>query len=117
MAAMKNTKHVIWAGLLLKALATLLLLLLAACAGLPDKQDLVQAKPVSSYAAARSFDAAERKWPAESWWTAYGDPQLDALIAEALEGSPTLASAEARLQRARAVSQVADAALKPQVSA
>src|SRR5262245_42872402 len=114
---MKNTKYAIWGGLLLKGLLTLLLLILAGCAGLPEKRELAKAKTLDQYAAARSFDAAAREWPADQWWKAYGDPQLDALIAEGLAGSPTLASAEARLQRARAFMQVADAALKPQVSA
>src|SRR5205823_483726 len=41
------------------------------------------------------LDAAA--WPAEQWWRAYGDPQLDALIAAALAGSPSLEIAEARL--------------------
>jgi NodT family efflux transporter outer membrane factor (OMF) lipoprotein len=100
-----------------RSLCLAMSLALAGCAGLPARHELVVPKPVSEYAAARSFDAAAREWPAETWWKAYGDPQLDALIAEALEGSPTLASAEARLQRARAVAEVTGAALKPQVSA
>src|SRR2546430_7350831 len=46
------------------------------------------------------LDAAA--WPAEQWWRAYGDPQLDALIAAALAGSPSLEIAEARLRSAQA---------------
>src|SRR2546430_16225394 len=46
------------------------------------------------------LDAAA--WPADLWWQAYGDPQLDALIAEALAGSPSLAIAQARLRAAQA---------------
>ena len=34
--------------------------------------------------------AGTASWPAERWWTAYGDAQLDALVeAQALAGSPT----------------------------
>ncbi|MFZ1099482.1 MAG: hypothetical protein WAN26_08760, partial [Steroidobacteraceae bacterium] len=29
-------------------------------------------------------------WPRDGWWHSYGDPQLDALVAEALAGSPSL---------------------------
>ncbi|HEY2275984.1 MAG TPA: efflux transporter outer membrane subunit [Steroidobacteraceae bacterium] len=40
-------------------------------------------------------------WPAEGWWHAFGDPQLDALVAEAIAGSPSLTAAEARLRGAQ----------------
>jgi NodT family efflux transporter outer membrane factor (OMF) lipoprotein len=40
-------------------------------------------------------------WPADGWWHSFGDPQLDALIAEALAGSPSLTAAEARLRAAQ----------------
>jgi len=43
---------------------------------------------------------AEPKGP---WWQRFGDPRLDALQAEALAQSPTLAIASARLVQARAV--------------
>jgi NodT family efflux transporter outer membrane factor (OMF) lipoprotein len=41
-------------------------------------------------------------WPADTWWQGYGDPQLNALIGEALAGSPTLQMAQARLRAAQA---------------
>jgi NodT family efflux transporter outer membrane factor (OMF) lipoprotein len=44
----------------------------------------------------------EGAWPEDDWWRAYGDPQLDALIAEALAGSPSLQVAQARLRAAQA---------------
>jgi len=47
---------------------------------------------------------------ADRWWTAFQDPQLDALIDEALERSPTLAEARARLASAEALATVARAA-------
>ncbi len=37
--------------------------------------------------------------PAADWWKAYRDPQLDALIDEALAGSPTLAPQKRRARR------------------
>jgi NodT family efflux transporter outer membrane factor (OMF) lipoprotein len=40
-------------------------------------------------------------WPADGWWQGYGDPQLDALVAEAIAGSPSLTAAEARLRSAQ----------------
>src|SRR5207244_9464337 len=61
------------------------------------------------------LDAAA--WPAELWWQAYGDPQLDALVAEALAGSPSLAIAQARLRAAQAQALAAGAARLPGAAA
>jgi len=52
-------------------------------------------------------------WPADGWWRHYGDPQLDALIDEALAGSPSLVTAQARLRTAQAQAVVARAARLP----
>ncbi|MBA2077057.1 efflux transporter outer membrane subunit [Rhodanobacter sp. PCA2] len=52
-------------------------------------------------------------WPSADWWTGLGDPQLDALIAEALADNPTLAVADARTRQAQAVAGVAEAARQP----
>lgn len=65
-----------------------------------------------SLADARVADTA---WPDQDWWTSFGDPQLDALEAEALAGSPTLDAAAARVDRARAAAGAARSALLPQV--
>ncbi len=55
-------------------------------------------------------------WPTEEWWRRYEDPQLDALIADGVKGSPTLAAARARIARAQAAAGVARAPLLPEVS-
>jgi len=94
---------------------------LAACASLPAMKPVAQVKPASAYAAARSFDTRGdpnpgADWPADGWWRAYNDPQLDALIDEALSGSPTLAQAEARHAKARASVGQARAGLFPTLS-
>ena len=56
-------------------------------------------------------------WPRDGWWHSYGDPQLDALVAEALAGSPSLEIAEARLRAAQGQVLAAHAARLPAVSA
>ena len=63
-----------------------------------------------SFANVQVSDAA---WPKEDWWTGLGDPQLNALIAEALHDSPTLAIADARARAAQAEAGAADAARDP----
>jgi NodT family efflux transporter outer membrane factor (OMF) lipoprotein len=91
--------------------------LLAACASLPPASAPRVAKDPAAYAAGRSLAAPETAWPADGWWKRYGDPQLDALMNEALAGSPTLAQAAARLTRARADQVVAGAAALPSLEA
>ena len=65
--------------------------------------------------AALGAKAGAVDWPREDWWRRYGDAQLDALMAEGLAGSPSLASARARIARAAAAAGVARAALFPQI--
>jgi NodT family efflux transporter outer membrane factor (OMF) lipoprotein len=73
----------------------------------------------ASLASARSLESAgtaraqESMWPRQRWWEAYGDPQLDALVEEALDGSPSVALAQARIRQARGAAQAAGAALLP----
>jgi NodT family efflux transporter outer membrane factor (OMF) lipoprotein len=93
----------------------LLLVTLAACA--PTAGRLAAPRPVSDFAADRSLAAPAAPWPGNDWWTAYGDPQLDALIAQAQIGSPTLAAAAARVRQANALAQQAGAAMLPAVTA
>jgi len=57
------------------------------------------------------------KAPATSWWTLYGDPGLDGLVAEALTHNQDLALAVARVDEARARLQVVDSARIPAVDA
>lgn len=87
----------------------------AGCAQLPELDRLSPFRSVASYQTAESFRAPSLAWPAEQWWTAYGDAQLDRLIDEALRDSPDVAAAAARLRRAEAMGQVAGAPLLPQV--
>ena len=49
------------------------------------------------------------------WWRAFGDAQLDALIARALQANPDLRSAQASLRQARALIDAQAAGLSPQV--
>jgi len=100
-------------GLLFVAIATAL----SACAALPQGSARPHVASAADYASSHSLVAPVGMWPAESWWESYGDSQLDALIREALAGSPNIAVAEARLRRAQAGAQIADAARKPQASA
>jgi NodT family efflux transporter outer membrane factor (OMF) lipoprotein len=54
-------------------------------------------------------------WPETQWWRAFNDPQLDALIRQAVANRPDLQAARARLDVARYQARFAGAALQPQV--
>jgi NodT family efflux transporter outer membrane factor (OMF) lipoprotein len=51
-----------------------------------------------------------------SWWTAFGDPQLDRIVADALAGSPDLDAALARVRQAQAVLARRDAETGPDIT-
>jgi len=94
---------------------------LSACASLPGSKSAAPVKPASAYATMRSFDSRSdpnpgADWPAEGWWRAYNDPQLDTLIDEALGGSPTLAQTRARVAKAQASLGATRANLLPNLS-
>ncbi|OUL99491.1 efflux transporter outer membrane subunit [Variovorax sp. JS1663] len=98
-------------------LALACVLSLAACAGLPSREPAPAIKAGGDYASSQAFTADTRPWPQDAWWTAYGDPQLDALIAEALQGAPSVAVAQARLRQAQALADSTAAARAPQLTA
>lgn len=91
--------------------------LLSGCVTPPHLGPAPEVRSVARYESAQSFAAPETEWPSDGWWRAYGDSQLDALVAEALGNAPTMAQAEARLRRAEAVVGAARAATLPSVSA
>ncbi len=86
----------------------------SACA--PDLGVAPKLSVPSQYSSAQSFAAPAADWPDEAWWTAYGNAQLDALETRALQGSPNLRTAEARVRSAEAAAEQSRAALLPQFS-
>lgn len=91
---------------------------LAGC-GLPDLGARPEIRTPATLESARSLGAASSSasWPQDAWWQAYGDPQLDQLVAEALAGSPDVAAAQARVRQARGVVERTGADRLPQVGA
>jgi NodT family efflux transporter outer membrane factor (OMF) lipoprotein len=68
----------------------------------------------NSTLASAHFETGE--WPSDAWWHAYGDPQLDELIKQALANSPSLEIAQARLSAAQAQITTARGARLPQTA-
>lgn len=54
-------------------------------------------------------------WPTAKWWEIYHDPQLNVLVDRAVEGSPTIRIAAARVDEAQAIAGVVHSASLPQV--
>ena len=61
--------------------------------------------------------APEAETPPADWWTAFGSPELDRVVARALDRNLTLRGAAARLARAAADAETALGGLYPQVEA
>lgn len=83
-----------------------LAVLLAGCSvpPKPDTPPLRDAAPLAGLPSGTS-----RAWPDAEWWKHYGDDQLDALEAKALESAPTLDVASARFESAKKAIDVARA--------
>jgi NodT family efflux transporter outer membrane factor (OMF) lipoprotein len=92
------------------------LVLAGGCARMPRLNPPPTMRKVDELGSSNSFAAPNAAWPGEGWWRAYGDTQLDALIEEALRGSPDLDLAQARLHAAMAQVQGAHAARIPEVT-
>lgn len=100
------------AGPIAAALAAALLVACADTQGIRSEAELRDAASLGLAAP----DGASLA-PAPDWWTALGDPALDALVARALDGNPGLRVAAARVARAQAGVALARAADQPQVAA
>ncbi|MFC3579565.1 efflux transporter outer membrane subunit [Sphingomonas hylomeconis] len=99
--------------------ASSIAVLLAGCATVPRLGAAPELRDAASLESTRSLAApagATRAWPAADWWTAFGDPQLTGLIAEALTASPDVAAATARIASAEALAQQSGAALRPSLT-
>ncbi len=95
--------------ILLAALA-----LAAGCAVQPDyRRPPVELPAAWKESAQNPANAA----PGGNWWRIYGDPALEALVAEALERNSDLVRAAARVDEARALVAQSEAAFYPSVDA
>ncbi len=96
-------------------------LALSGCARLPigvsPKSRLLEPGKLDAGSAISSAAKQSAQWPSQGWWKAYGDPQLDRLVAEATSGNPSMHIAQSRIAVSQALSGVAKSALFPQIQA
>jgi NodT family efflux transporter outer membrane factor (OMF) lipoprotein len=93
------------------------MLLASACAAVPNLGAKPTPAAATDFSSAHSLAGIQSEWPAQGWWEAYNDPQLDRLIGEGIAGSPDLVAAAARFRVAQGLAQQAGAALLPSVDA
>ncbi|GLQ45141.1 hypothetical protein GCM10007862_01920 [Dyella lipolytica] len=100
------------------AAAVGLTLALAGCAssgGIHPNGSSIDPSSLKAERSLANVQVSDAAWPKDDWWTGLGDPQLNALIAEALHDNPSLAVADARARAAQAEAGSADAAREPSV--
>jgi NodT family efflux transporter outer membrane factor (OMF) lipoprotein len=98
--------------------ALLGVLLCTACLPVPDLGE--RPAPRAAAPLTDGLEASKHAataWPDAKWWESYGDPQLTAMIEEALANSPSLDEAAARVRKAQAIAQQAGSRLKPNLDA
>ncbi len=96
------------------------MLVLAGCAstaGLSPVSNVQNANQLAAEKSLATSTVSAAAWPADDWWRALSDPQLDSLIDEGLRGSPTLRVAAARTRQAIAFADGTQANLYPRIDA
>jgi NodT family efflux transporter outer membrane factor (OMF) lipoprotein len=97
----------------LKAAVAVFTALGAACATASPVRQPETGIPVPS-----AWTAPVDAGPADPvWWRQFGDPGLEAVVAEALEGNRDLRAASARIDAAAALARVSEADLRPTIGA
>ena len=93
---------------------TALPLLMLGCANpdgaIPSRASLLLANTLENGKTINSIAISKADWPQEQWWSRYADAQLDALLTEALAGTPSLRIAAARVRQAQAMAGIAESA-------
>lgn len=96
------------------------LVLLALIAAVGCSPHEVRKDPMPALEAPAGFVASESGGAAavemDRWWEAFGDPQLDAIVDQTLEGNLELQASWLRLQQAESVAEQQGARFWPQVS-
>ncbi|OLF55975.1 efflux transporter outer membrane subunit [Pseudomonas chlororaphis] len=92
-------------------------LAISGCIGTAGIAPQDKALPANTLATDDAIQSAARdaRWPAAQWWQAYGDAQLNRWVTQAVQGSPSMAMAAARVRQARALAGLAESAESLQI--
>ncbi len=98
-----------------------LMILLNGCSLLPEEGIRAKLSGPPSFEQTLAGDAQAdqviREWPKAEWWREFHNAELDRLIATALQDSPSLKAAQARLTQAEAVADFQAAEMLPTLGA
>ena len=86
-------------------------LALAGCATTPRPSE----PPLAVPAAFKTPSPGAATIQPDGWWTRFGDPTLDRLVAQAEQGSPSVATALLRVERAASLAGIEASALLPEI--
>jgi len=101
---------------MIKTSTPLLAALLLATTALTACTTLPQSAPFASEPSQAKKENPIEAATDQAWWQGFGDPQLQGLMNEAFNNSPTLAMAEARLNQAQAVASKYHASAAPNLT-
>jgi NodT family efflux transporter outer membrane factor (OMF) lipoprotein len=95
------------------------LAVLAGCADMGNVKPQAVALKAADLNPGKAIGAASAPvaWPDQRWWEALHDEQLNKLVSAALNDSPTLRAAQARVRQAESLAGVAKAGTLPRVDA
>jgi NodT family efflux transporter outer membrane factor (OMF) lipoprotein len=102
-----------WAASIAAAVAAMGL---AGCVNYAGIRSDKQIEPPAKYETQQSLPAEGGQWPAMDWAKQFGDPQLPALIDEALKDNPSIDQARARIEKATSYVGSANSTLYPNVT-
>jgi NodT family efflux transporter outer membrane factor (OMF) lipoprotein len=91
--------------------------LMFACATPPKDSPKATLTPMPPIEKAIGSVRADGAWPAQKWWESFNDPTLSALIERAVNDSPTVKLASAKIRRAEGLYRVARSFTSPEASA
>lgn len=100
----------------ISAAATLVAVFLSGCAAIAPYDSARVPFDVPTAWSGGIASAADGTNPVAQWWLRFNDPLLASLIAEAMQANTSVTTAQAALRQARALRDVAGAALLPGVS-
>jgi NodT family efflux transporter outer membrane factor (OMF) lipoprotein len=104
-----------WPARLGVALSAVTLAVLAGCANLGNSHSTQTLTTPGQLASTQSLPSQGGQWPSQNWVDQFNDPQLRALVDEAIKDNPNLQVAFARVRASRAMADVVRGNLYPSV--
>ncbi|SPA50085.1 AdeC/AdeK/OprM family multidrug efflux complex outer membrane factor [Cupriavidus taiwanensis] len=86
---------------------------LAGCAALGNSHSTQTMADPAAMATSQTLPGEHGQWPSQDWVAQFKDPQLSALVDEAVKDNPSLQAAFARVEASRAMAEATRSALYP----